>query len=415
MKKILWFSNYLISASDIKSTGSWLQPMAEGLVNDFNIIVVAFGNVIQPEKQHIKGITQWIIPKGKLYDNGQTISKEIEDEVLLILEKEKPDLIHIWGTEGCWASFFINHNIYTKKILEIQGLLYRCATFYYGSLTLKDIIKCIHFKELIMPWRTLFNKKRIFYKRGEKEKQYISKFDLVACQSEWVKNSLSYIVPKATIFSSKILLRDEFYKAEQWQFKDKINEPVIFSSASAAIPYKGIHQLILSLFYAKKNFPDIKLRLAGNMNVGNRLMDGYSIYLQKLIGRYKLENNIVYLGSLNATQIIDELQRANVCVIPSFVETYCLALAEAMIIGCPIVCAFAGAMPEQADNNKEVLFYDPEDAVQCAAQIEKIIKNKELAISLSEASVKRKRKDNNKEFVINNQIQIYNTILKDNF
>ena len=35
----------------------------------------------------------------------------------------------------------------------------------------------------------------------------------------------------------------------------------------------------------------------------------------------------------------------NVCVIPSFVETYCLALAEAMIVGCPTVVSYTSALP----------------------------------------------------------------------
>lgn len=413
MKRILWLSNVVFTDSKICTTGGWLQPLAEGIASTgkYEIINIALGNEKEIINIDMNGITQWIIPKTKLYNNGQTASENIQNHVIQIIEKEKPDLLHVWGTEGCWASIVALNNINVKKLLEIQGLLSRCHHFFYGGLDFKNLLKCIHLKEIIMPWRSLFSKKYIFLKRGEKEIEYLSYFENISYQSEWVKNSLRYIVPNSKLFSTRLLLRKEFYKCNPWQYINIGTKPIIFSSTSAAISYKGYHRLIQAISYIKKNYPDVQLRLAGNINVGNRLRDGYSIYLQKLIKKYNLQDNIVYLGSLNADQIIHELQNANVCVVPSFVESYCLAFAEAMIVGCPTVCAFSGAMPEQADNEKEALFYNPDDAVQCAALIEKILENKELAINLSNASRKRKLIDNDRLLVIKTQMDIYNTIL----
>ena len=65
--------------------------------------------------------------------------------------------------------------------------------------------------------------------------------------------------------------------------------------------------------------------------------------------------------------MIGELLNCNVCVMPSFIETYCLAFAEAMMVGVPVVVSFAGAMPELAEHNKEAMFYNPLDHITCAA------------------------------------------------
>lgn len=414
MKRILWLSNVLFTKDEkISATGGWLQPLADGITSTgiYEIINIAFGCEKKIKKTNINGVTQWILPKAKLSDNGQTASKLIQNQVLTIIEKEKPDLVHVWGTEGCWASIFALNYIETKKLLDIQGLLFRCYKFYYGGLDIKDLLKCIHLKEIIMPWRSLFEKKNIFFKRGQKEIEYLTSFENISYQSEWVKNSINYIVPESRLFHTRLLLRNEFYKCKPWQYSEIGTYPIIFSSTSAAVSYKGYHRLIQAIYYIKKKYPNIRLRLAGNMNVGNRLTDGYSIYLRGLIDKYNLQENIVYLGSLNAEQIIQELQNANVCVIPSFVESYCLAFAEAMIVGCPTVCAFSGAMPEQADNEKEALFYNPDDSIQCAALVEKLLKDKELATRLSQASRKRKLIDNNRELVIKTQIEIYDKIL----
>lgn len=414
MKKILWCSNATFTNSPIKSTGSWLQPLAEGVVNDgnFSITNISMGKVSIAQKSLINGITQWTIPNRPKYDYGQTASKKTQEDVLRIIEAEKPDLVHVWGTESCWASIFYLHPMKIKKLLEIQGLLYRYADFYYGGMNFIDLTKCLHLKELIIPSRSLFWKKRIFQKRGNIEKKYISHFEHISYQSEWVRNSLHFLTSSAILHHSKLLLRDEFYNSKCWEYKKVSSNPIVFSTTSAAISYKGYHRLIKTIAIIKRKYPEIQLRIAGNMNVGNKLIDGYSIYLNNLIKEYKLENNITYLGSLNAEQIVNELNNANVCVIPSYVETYCLAFAEALAVGCPTVCAFSGAMPEQANNGIEALFYNPDDVGQCAALIDQLISNKELAINISKSARYRKQNENEKSEVIENQLMIYKSILE---
>lgn len=414
MKKILWCSNATFTNSPIKSTGSWLQPLAEGVINDgnFSITNISMGKVNFAQKNQINGITQWTIPNRPKYDYGQTASKKTQEDVLRIIEAEQPDLIHVWGTESCWASIFYLNPMKIKKLLEIQGLLYRYADFYYGGMSFIDLIKCLHLKELIIPSRSLFWKKRTFQKRGDIEKKYISHFKHISYQSEWVRNSLHFLTSNAILHHSKLLLRDEFYNSKCWEYKKASSNPIVFSTTSAAISYKGYHRLIKTIAIIKRKYPEIQLRIAGNMNVGNKLIDGYSIYLNNLIKEYKLENNITYLGSLNAKQIVNELNNANVCVIPSYVETYCLAFAEALSVGCPTVCAFSGAMPEQANNGIEALFYNPDDVGQCAALIDQLISNKELAINISKSARYRKQNENEKSEVIENQLMIYKSILE---
>ena len=130
-----------------------------------------------------------------------------------------------------------------------------------------------------------------------------------------------------------------------------------------------------------------------------------------MIKEYGLINNIIYLGSINSVQIVSELQNCNVCVIPSYIETYCLALAEALIIGVPCVVSYAGALPETAVPNEEALFYNSNDYIQGAALIKKIINNKELAINLGTNARSRRLIENDIESVLNTQMNIYNQLV----
>ena len=100
------------------------------------------------------------------------------------------------------------------------------------------------------------------------------------------------------------------------------------------------------------------------------------------------------------------------CVVPSFIETYCLAFAEAMMVGTPVVCSFAGAMPELADEGEEALFYNSMDYVECAAKIDRLLQDKELASRISEKARARRFIENDPETIVNKQISNYEELLK---
>ena len=408
--KVLWLSNAAFSSEKLRATASWLQPMAEQLAKIIDIVNVTDGKVERVTATNFNGIKQWVIPfKAKC--NGHETSVSTCLTIQKIIEEEKPDLVHIWGTEKYWASIYREGYIQTPAVLDIQGLLAPYTAYYYGGLSWSEIFQSIHLKEILMPWRTLFYKKEIFRKRGVYETVNIKSFRHIAYQSQWVKNYLTFTNPKANLHPTKIMLRQAFYETQKWKFREVATSPVVFSTCSAAVTYKGMHIIIKAIALLKTKYPKIKLKLAGNINVGNKLLDGYSVFLNKLIKKYGLQENVIYLGSLDENQIIAHLQAANVCVIPSFVETYCLAFAESMIVGTPTIASFAGAMPELAENGKEALFYNSVDYYTCASLIDKVLQDRRLAEKLSENGRARRMKENDIDTVVKTQLEIYENVL----
>ena len=408
--KVLWLSNSAFVSEKTKETGSWLQPMAEQLASSITLVNVTDGIVEMPTSSNFKNIKQWIIP-AMVSNYGQEASTETCSIVKDIIEKEKPDLVHIWGTEKFWASIYRKGYIIAPAILEIQGLLAPYTEYYYGGLSIKEIFQSIHLKEIITPSRTLFHKKEVFRKRGMSETANIKSFKHISYQSQWVKNYISFVNPSAILYPTKIMLRKAFLDSQKWNFHNVGDSPVVFSTCSAAVTYKGMHIIIKAIALLKSKYPKIKLKLAGSINVGNKLLDGYSVFLNKLIKKYGLQENVIYLGSLDENQIITHLQEANACVIPSFIETYCLAFAESMIVGTPTIASFAGAMPELAENGKEALFYNSVDYYTCAALIDNVLQNRGLAETLSENGRTRRMKENNMNTVVKTQLEIYNKVL----
>lgn len=414
-KKVMWLCNARFTSEKIRTTGSWLQPLAEHLQQTgmVEIVNITTDNVAQIVHEQFEGIEQYVIPSPHKKHHGQVPSEKFCSLLSEIEQVVNPDLVHVWGSEGIWVSAYAKGAIKSKAFLDIQGILSSCYYYYYGGLSFTDLVKCVHLKELLMPWRSLWRKKELFKLRGKIETDSIKHFKYISYQSEWVRRHLSFIVPDASFIPTKIMLRNSFYKAAAWTFNEDRESPIVFTTASGAIPYKGIQVLLKSIQLLKHKYPNIKLHIAGNMHIGNRLQDGFSIYIQNLIYDLSIRDNVVLLGSIDETQIIHELQNANVCVIPSFVETYCLAFAESMIVGTPTVASFAGAMPELARHGEECLFYNSIDFQMCASYIDDLIQNRDLAELLSTNGRKRRLKENNVRAVVETQLKNYEIMIGD--
>lgn len=412
--KVLWLCNTRFCAERIKGNGSWLQPLAEKIhhIEDIELYNVTLDSVLDIVTETFNGICQYVLPRMETKGFGQIASPKLCQTIIEIEKSISPDIVHIWGTESVWADLHRKGCLTSKTIIDIQGLLAPYTDYYYGGLSFREIIKCIHLKEVLMPWRVLFNKKNIFRKRGRIETQCLKSFKSISVQSGWVRDYVQMVNPTSQLYDTKILIRDSFYSASPWKYKIPSDSPVIFSSCSAAVPYKGMHILLKALGLLKPKYPNIKLHLAGNIMVGSKLVDGYSLYLKKLITKYGLKDNVVLLGSITDMQIIEQLQQCNVCVIPSFVETYCLAFAESMLLGVPTIASYAGAMPELAVPNEEALFYNSIDYFTCATYIDRILNDRSLSERLSSNCRKRRLIENDPEKVLNTQISIYKDLLK---
>ena len=156
MKKILWLCNATFSDNSIKATGGWLQPMAEMLQqkSEIQIINITRGNVDKLTRFDYNDIIQFIIPNRKELNNNQYASKETCIEVKNIIDGINPDIVHIWGTENIWASIYQQGYITCKTIIDIQGLLFACADYFYKKYGVTRIPEGVLLADAISPFFT---------------------------------------------------------------------------------------------------------------------------------------------------------------------------------------------------------------------------------------------------------------------
>ena len=114
-------------------------------------------------------------------------------------------------------------------------------------------------------------------------------------------------------------MRNAFYTG-QWKYSECKPHQIFISQAS--YPIKGLHKVLEAASLIRKAYPDLLIKVAGqNIFHGNVIKGNtYGNYIQSLIRKYRLENNIVFLGMIDAEKMKATLLESNIFVCPSSIE-----------------------------------------------------------------------------------------------
>ena len=414
MKNVLWLCNRPIEETADRRDGTWFTAMARALAESgkIRLAVVGQAKVKGAVRCDLGDIAQWVVPCEPLGRNGLPSGRTVET-IRRATDQIKPDLIHVWGTENYWGLLTARGMLTEPAVLEMQGIKHACAKEFYGGLSLAERIHCVGPLEILRPRSSIFLGKWRFERWGRFEKEMILKHKYISTQSDWVRAHMLRVKPGCTFFKTGIMLRREFYEARTWtlrEFQDSSTRS-IFTSSSGAMAYKGLHVLMRAIAILKRKYPQIVLNVAGDIMKNGIRRSGYSRWLKSEVRRLDIADNIRWLGPLDAEDIIRQFYQASAVVVPSFVESYSLALAEAMLVGVPVVVSYAGATPELARDGESALFFPSGDETACAWQLDRILSDRALAIRLSRNARQTGLARNEPRAVVERQIGIYNEIL----
>ena len=307
--KILWLCNARFSPDKLAASGGWLYAMASALAKTgkCEIINATFSFVAEVEQEECFGIKQYVVPLGHNQFSEKKWIEATGKFVDELIQKENIEIVHLWGTENLWGLIYQNGYIKAKTLLDMQGLVSEYVRYFYGGLTTKELFKCIGSRELLQrfPLATVFWEKKNYIRQGKVEVATIKAMEHISTQSDWIRHQVAYINPSSKIYKTCIILRDEFYDSTSWAFKECGDAPLIYSSASGSVTYKGMHILLRSVAVLKRKYPKIQLHVAGNYIQGKSTSTpGYSKYLVSLIEELGIKDNVLFLGPCNAERIV---------------------------------------------------------------------------------------------------------------
>jgi glycosyltransferase involved in cell wall biosynthesis len=161
--------------------------------------------------------------------------------------------------------------------------------------------------------------------------------------------------------------REEFALADR---------PVIMS-VGRLVPGKGNHVLINATPTILARHPNALIAIVG----GRSRM--YESYLHRLCRKLDVQDSVLFLGQRN--DIPRLLAGATILAQPSLKDAHPLSVIEAMSAGVPVVGTRSGGMTEMIVDGQTGLLVDPDNHIQLADAILKLLDSADLRRSIGEA------------------------------
>lgn len=410
--KVLWITNVALPdvCKDlnvrVSPFGGWLTGYLNEILNNVTCLVSVF-----PFGKTVKGSSGNITYYGFKSKGNK---KELLNYFADIIDKEKPDVIHIFGTEYTHSNLMMKASkelgMLRNTVVSIQGLVSVYAKHYFAYLPRK-VIYGFTFKEVLKRNNVKLSAEK-FKEQGILEVETLKEVKNVIGRTDWDEACVKQINPNINYYFCNESLRESFYDKE-WNLENCEKHSVFVSQAS--YPIKGFHLMLEGFKEIVKKYPDAKLYTTGKNPLTIKGMDKlkqslYSKYLGKLIKKYKLENNVEFLGFLSEEKMAERFLKSNVFVSPSSIENSPNSVGEAMLLGVPTVSSDVGGVKNMLTHGKDGFIYPADEPYMIEYYVSKIFESSDLAKEISKSAKEHAEYTHNRFLNGKTLMEIYNNI-----
>jgi colanic acid/amylovoran biosynthesis glycosyltransferase len=200
---------------------------------------------------------------------------------------------------------------------------------------------------------------------GQSLRLKVERADQVVCISQFARSQLMRLTPPA--HWDKLQLCRLGVDPTRFKPAPKAREagPVRLLSVGRLTSAKGQWLLVQACAALQRECIEFELTVVGDGPDRTRLTE--SVSSQDLQGRVR------FTGALNQTEVLAELARADVFVLPSLAEGIPVVLMEAMASGVPCVTSPVNGIPELIEHERNGLLATPGDAEALARQLRRVI------------------------------------------
>jgi glycosyltransferase involved in cell wall biosynthesis len=134
-------------------------------------------------------------------------------------------------------------------------------------------------------------------------------------------------------------------------------------------------------------------------------------YTPVLVERLGLDDSVEFTGKVSVEEVVGFYRRAEVAVVPSLYEGFCLPAAEAMSCGLPVVATTAGALPEVVEDGESGILVPPRDHSALAGAIKRLLSDKPLRQTMGEKGKERVQRHFTWEEATRKTLEVYREVL----
>lgn len=402
--RVLWFSTNPACYKSSQTNdggyngGGWMSSLQQEITKFDDIeLGICFCMEGQPNKVKQQGITYYPIPynKKKIKDKLLDIiyyNDVHRDEILwpYYINKFKdtikdfnPDVIEVFGSElYIGLATIAAKELHLPCCLHIQGILsLYIYTFLPAGMSKWNYYLSQGIKKAFDKFQYLTYWQRSVYR----EKAILKAVPHVIGRTEWDKIAMSILAPQAKYHYGGEILRSCFYEDSQRTIPSK---PVIVTTSSNS-SYKGF-DLILKIADILKNemHVDYEWKVYGNIT---------PLFFERIAKLSHNNLNINLCGVANAEQLRETLLHSTVYVQPSYIENSPNSVAEAQILGVPVVATNVGGTSSMITHGKNGFLFPVTDTYMAAFYIRELLNkecfNKNMGMFAKEIALKRHCKE----------------------
>jgi glycosyltransferase involved in cell wall biosynthesis len=201
--------------------------------------------------------------------------------------------------------------------------------------------------------------------------------DKVVCSSEHVqKEFLPFVLEKSSVITPAVD-SELFSPCAEQKVRDTVTLMAVGGLAYGE-EYKGLGRLIDMVARMQKEFPSLRLVVAGEGSARG----AYEV----LVRERGLEKCITFIGRQDTRGMVDAYQASDVFVLPTSNDSYPTVLLEAMAVGIPVVSTTVGSIGSIVEHGVTGFLVDPSDMAGFEAHVRALVSDSELRINMGRAS-----------------------------
>lgn len=261
------------------------------------------------------------------------------------LEELQPDLVHGRGTEGQWGLTTVTSRF--PNVLTIAGLLREVHKVVPPPLS-----SPLHVARWAESWT-------------------LRKARHLIAISPYAERALQGIAPRATYHHVPNAVARVFFDVE----KKSVRPKVVFAARIG--PHKGLSDFLEVATELRDRGVKPTWTVLGKP--GSPGGASYALRCFEYARRALPSEDVEFLGWCSQEQNAAALQDAACFVLPSYVENFSMALAEAMATGTPVVAYAVGGIPDYVEDGVSGFLVPPGDRGMLARRIETLLNEPGLA------------------------------------
>jgi starch synthase len=357
--------------------GTSIKNLAQALNRlNHNVLIFVYGQskddvfyderikIYQIKNIKIKGLSWWFTAK--------KIQKKIND----LVKNNEIDLVEVPDWTGISAFLKLNCPI----VLKLHG---------------SDTYFC-HLDNRPVKWWNKFQEKRAL--QNANAHISVSQFTADLTNTIFNQNKNYAIIPNGII-------------KENFTSTNTQNNCCIILYFGTLIRKKGLLELPLIFNKVIDHVPEAKLILVGGDSYDIKTKNQSTWQMMKSLFTDKSFENTSYLGKMPYENIQEYIQKATICVFPSFAEALPVSWLEAMAMGKAVVTSNIGWASEIIDEGVDGFLANPKDHDAYANAIVKLLKDQELRNSVSKRAESKINQKFTTEITVKQNINFYNQIL----